>query len=298
MAEIERAAGSGFSSFWLGEHGGWDPLTVFAAVGDRAPGIQLGTSVMATYPRHPLALAAQALTTHAATGGRLTLGIGPSHRPTVEGRYGLTWQPPVEHTREVLEVVGPVLRGEDVQVHGKSITAFGGVAAPGTTAPSVLLGAHGPRMLRLAAELTDGVLTQWATPRFLDESLVPAVVSGAAVGAQPRIVVGLLVSVTSDMDATRRRVGEEFGAAATVPTLRAMLDRQGSGGAEDTLVAGDESAVEAEMRRFADAGATELVMLPVGSPEDQARTVGLLADVAARSSGAWAVSAGSGRASS
>ncbi|WP_066359936.1 LLM class flavin-dependent oxidoreductase [Herbidospora mongoliensis] len=70
LTEIEQAAANGFSRFWLGEHGGWDPLTVFAALGDRAPDIELGTSVVGTYPRHPLALAAQALTTQAATGRR------------------------------------------------------------------------------------------------------------------------------------------------------------------------------------------------------------------------------------
>ncbi|GAA0382837.1 hypothetical protein Acor_57690 [Acrocarpospora corrugata] len=69
LTEIESAAANGFSRFWLGEHGGWDPLTVFSALGDRAPGIEVATSVVGTYPRHPLALAAQALTTQAATGG-------------------------------------------------------------------------------------------------------------------------------------------------------------------------------------------------------------------------------------
>jgi F420-dependent oxidoreductase-like protein len=282
VEEIGRAATAGFSGFWLGEHAGWDPLTVFAALGDRAPGIELGTSVMGTYPRHPLALAAQALTTHAATGGRLTLGVGPSHKPTIEGRYGLTWDRPVDHVREVLEVLGPVLRGKQVDFHGTAITASGGVSAPGTTAPSLLLAAHGPRMLALAGEYADGVLTQWTTPRFLAETLVPAVLSAAAGRPRPRVVVGLFVSVTTDVEAARQRVGEDFGAAGTVPTFRALLERQGSTGVVDTLVAGDEAAVEAEIRRFADAGATELVMFPVGRPEDQARTVALLADVTTR----------------
>ncbi|GAA4581250.1 TIGR03564 family F420-dependent LLM class oxidoreductase [Planotetraspora phitsanulokensis] len=282
LTEIERAAANGFSRFWLGEHGGWDPLTVFAAVGDRAPDIELATSVVGTYPRHPLALAAQALTAHAATGGRLTLGIGPSHAPVVESRYGLTWQPPVQHTREVLDVLGPVLRGEEVEVRGRSITAVGGVAAPGVIPPSLLLAANGPRMLALAGERADGALTMWTTPRFLGEIVVPTVTTAAAGRAAPRIAVGLLASVTSDVDGTRRRVNTDFRQAATLPTFHALLDRQGSTGPDDTLVAGDEAHVEETVGRFADAGATELIIFPVGLPEDQDRTIALFADLAKR----------------
>lgn len=280
LTEIERAAANGFSRFWLGEHGGWDPLTVFAALGDRAPDIELATSVVGTYPRHPLALAAQALTAHAATGGRLTLGIGPSHAPVVEGRYGLTWQPPVRHTREILDVLRPVLRGEEVEVRGPSITAVGGVAAPGADPPSLLLAANGPRMLTLAGERADGALTMWTTPRFLGDVVVPTVTAAAAGRAAPRIAVGLLASVTSDVDGTRRRVNADFRQAATLPTFRALLDRQGSTGPDDTLVAGDETLVGETVGRFADAGATELIIFPVGSPGDQHRTIALFADLA------------------
>ncbi|GAA0996146.1 TIGR03564 family F420-dependent LLM class oxidoreductase [Acrocarpospora macrocephala] len=285
LAKIEHAAASGFSRFWLGEHGGWDPLTVFSALGDRAPGIEVATSVVGTYPRHPLALAAQALTTHAATGGRLTLGIGPSHAPVVEGRYGLTWRPPVQHAREMLDVLGPVLRGEQVEVRGAAVTAVGGVAAPGVTPPPLLLAANGPRMLALAGERADGALTMWPTPRFLGEVVVPTVITAAAGRAAPRIAVGLLTSVTSDVAGARERVNTDFRQAATLPTFRALLDRQGSTGPADTLVAGDEAVVEKTVARFADAGATELFVFPVGPPEDHDRTVALLADLARRHRG-------------
>ncbi|GAB1821499.1 TIGR03564 family F420-dependent LLM class oxidoreductase [Herbidospora sp. RD11066] len=282
LTEIEHAAASGFSRFWLGEHGGWDPLTVFAALGDRAPGIDLGTSVVGTYPRHPLALAAQALTTQAATGGRLTLGVGPSHAPVVASRYGLTWQSPLRHTRETLEVLAPVLHGEEVEVHGTSITAAGGVTAPGVTPPPLLLAANGPRMLALAGEHADGALTMWTTPRFLGETVVPTVTTAAAGRAAPRIAVGLLASVTSDVEGARHRVNTDFRQAATLPTFRALLDRQGSTGPDDTLVAGNEAHVEMTAARFADAGATELIIFPVGRPEDRDRTIALFADLAGR----------------
>ncbi|NAS23574.1 TIGR03564 family F420-dependent LLM class oxidoreductase [Herbidospora sp. NEAU-GS84] len=282
LAEIERAAAHGFSRFWLGEHGGWDPLTVFAALGDRAPGIDLATSVVGTHPRHPLALAAQALTTQAATGGRLTLGVGPSHQPVVESRYGLTWQPPVRHSREILEILGPVLRGEQVDVHGPSVTAVGGVSAPATAPPGLLLAANGPRMLALAGERADGALTMWTTPRFLDEVAVPIVTAAAAGRPAPRIAVGLLATVTSDVEGARERVDADFRHAAALPTFRGLLDRQGSSGPGDTLVAGDETAVEKAVGRFADAGATELIVFPVGRPDDHDRTIALFGGLARR----------------
>ncbi|PZG17230.1 TIGR03564 family F420-dependent LLM class oxidoreductase [Nonomuraea aridisoli] len=280
LSRIEHAAANGFARFWLGEHGEWDPLTVFAALGDRAPGIDVATSVMGMYPRHPLALAAQALTTQAATGGRLTLGIGHGHAPLVENRYGLTWRPPVRHAREILDVLGPVLRGEQVDVRGEAVTAAGGVTVPGVAPPSLLLAANGPRMLALAGERADGALTMWATPRFTGDVVVPAVTGAAAGRPAPRITVGLLVSVTSDVDGTRARVDADFRQAAAMPTFRSLLDRQGSASPADTLVTGDETAVEKMVRQYADAGATELIVFPAGLPEDHDRTVTLLADLA------------------
>ncbi|GAA0382830.1 hypothetical protein Acor_57680 [Acrocarpospora corrugata] len=103
--------------------------------------------------------------------------------------------------------------------------------------------------------------------------------------AAPRIAVGLLVSVTSDVAGAREGVSANFRQAATLPTFRALLDRQGSSGPQDTLVAGDEAAVEKAAGRFTDAGATELIVFPVGSTDDQARTVALFADLASRGRG-------------
>ena len=76
----------GFDSYWLPQHFGADMLTVIAMAGMQTHRIELGTAVVPTYPRHPVALAQQALTAQVAVGGRLTLGIGVSYRSTVEER--------------------------------------------------------------------------------------------------------------------------------------------------------------------------------------------------------------------
>ncbi|GGO38771.1 TIGR03564 family F420-dependent LLM class oxidoreductase [Streptomyces lasiicapitis] len=281
---VEHAAADGFARAWLNESTGWDPLTVFAALGERAPGIELGTSVVPLFPRHPFTLAAQALTAQAAVGGRLTLGVGPSHAALVEARFGLPWDRPLRRVHEYLDVLDPVLRGAEAEVRGETVTAVGGVAAPGTKAPPVLLAAHGPKMLALAGERADGVLTIWTGPRLLADYVVPGVTAGAAGrAAPPRITVGVMASVTADPDGVRAGVAGTYGMAGTLPSYRGTLDRQGIGGPEETLVAGDEAVVEAAVRRFAEAGATELMLFPEGSPADRARTVALFAELAGRS---------------
>ena len=279
LGQIEEAATAGFATAWLGEVGGWDPLTVFAALGTRAPGIGLGTAVMATFARHPLAMAAQALVAQAATGNRVTLGLGPSHQVVVEGRLGLVWDRPLLRVREYLDVLQPVLGGAEVDVRGVTMAAAGGVTAPGAVPPPVLVAAHGPRMLALAGERTDGVITIWARAPYVADFVVPTV-TAAAGGCSRHVVVGVIASVTADPDVARREVAERLAVAATLPTYRGSLDRQGLGGIEDTVVAGDESVVADAVRRFAEAGATEFVLFPYGPAADRSRTVAVLAQLA------------------
>lgn len=269
VADIEGAAAAGYDTAWVGDRAGWDALTLLAAVGDR--GIDLGTAVTTTYPRHPLALAAQALTTQAATGGRLVLGIGPSHAPLVEGRYGLPFDRPGTHTEEYLEILRPALAGAAADLDGRVLSGHGGVTAPGVAAPPVLLAAHGPRLLRLARDRADGVLSTWTTPRGVADLLRPAV------GDTAQVVASVVVALTADPDGTRAVVGSAFGAADGLPSYRRWLDRQGLAGAADTIVAGDERVLAESVRAFADAGTTELTVVPVGGDEERARTAGFLA---------------------
>ena len=111
-ADAKRAAEEGFSSFWLSQIFGPDSLTALAAIAEDAPGIELGTSVVPLYRSHPVALAQQALTVQAATGGRLTLGIGPAHQIFVEHMLGLSWARPYTQTKEALAVINGLVRGE------------------------------------------------------------------------------------------------------------------------------------------------------------------------------------------
>jgi F420-dependent oxidoreductase-like protein len=263
----------GFARAWFGQRTGWDPLMLIAAVGDRAPRIGLGTAIVVTWPRHPLVLAAEALTAQAAVQGRLTLGIGPSHQMIVERRFGYRWHRPGQHVEDQLAVLAPALRGEAVEVHGETLMAAGGLTVPDTPAPPLLLAAHGPRLLRLAGEQADGVITTWTDARSLAEHVVPAVRAAAAGRPDPQVVVGVIATLTDDPDAARAHVAQAFGMAGELPSYRRSLDQAGLAGPEDTILAGNEAELEKAVRRFADAGATELQLCPVGPPAEQSRTI-------------------------
>src|ERR1700734_3966582 len=150
---LRRAADDGFASAWMNNIFGLDALTALAVAGSAVPGIELGTAVVPTYPRHPAALAQQALTVAAATGGRLALGVGTSHEGVVANMFGYDFGKPVEHTREYLSVLRPLLHGEPAKVHGNQVSADIRLSTPGPTPVPLLLAALGPRMLRLAAPL-------------------------------------------------------------------------------------------------------------------------------------------------
>jgi F420-dependent oxidoreductase-like protein len=280
VTKTRAAADAGLTGVWMGDHLSWDALTTLAALGQAVPGIELGTSVVTTYPHHPLTLAARALTVQALTGNRLTLGIGASHQLLVEGWFGYSYEKPARHVREYVEVLAPALAGETVAYEGQTVKANGTVVVPGAEPPPLMIAAHGPHMLRIAGERADGIQTAWTGPRTLAEYIVPSITKAAAGRPAPRILTGIPVAVTADADGVRKWVSETFGMAAQLPSYRGVLEREGLTEVVDVCLIGDEAAVEQGIRRLFDAGATDLAAGLVGSPEDQQRTLDLLATLA------------------
>jgi 5,10-methylenetetrahydromethanopterin reductase len=149
--QLRRAADDGFASFWMSNIFGLDALTALAVAGSQVPGIELGTAVVPSYPRHPAVLAQQALTVALATGpGRLSLGIGLSHKIVIEDMYGHSFDKPARHMREYLSVLLPLLDGTPVSVKGDTLSANIGLSTPRAGRVPVLLAALAPRMLDLA----------------------------------------------------------------------------------------------------------------------------------------------------
>lgn len=274
------ARSAGMSSAWTSDIGSWDALTALAAVGRVVPEIELATGVVVSHSRPPLTMAAQALTVQSATGNRLTLGVGVSHQHVVEPQFGASFDRPARHLREYLTALLGLLRGEAVDVQGETLRVTGELSTPGVRAPSVLVGALGPAMLRVAGELADGTVTVWTGPRGLGEHIVPTITTAAAGRAAPRVVAASLVTVTDDEDAARAAVDEQYGRARDVPHYRAALDLDGFASMGEATIAGDEAAVERQISARFDAGATEFLALPYGNAEQRKRTMCLVADLA------------------
>jgi F420-dependent oxidoreductase-like protein len=284
VARARVLASTGVASLWSSQLFGWDTLTVLAVVGREVPGIDLGTAVIPVQPRHPMMLAEQALTVQNASGARLTLGIGLSHQVVVEGAWGYSFDRPARYMREYLSVLVPLLRGEQVSFNGEVIqtNTFGPLDVAPTPPPPVLVAALGPTMLRMAATLADGTVTWMAGPATIADHIVPTITAAALDAGRPlpQVVVTLPVCVSDDPDAARARADRIFAVYGQLPSYRAMLDREGVSGPADVAVVGSEDEVSAQIRRLADAGATEFSGAVYGTPDEVERSRALLGALA------------------
>jgi len=265
---IEGYERDGFDSVYMGSVTGTDSMTVLSLAGQRTSRIELGTSIVPTYLRHPVAMAMQALTTQAATGGQFALGLGPSHKPFVEGALGLSYERPALHMREYLTVLGPLLRGEAVSFSGEFFRVNGQVRVPGVEPPPILISALAPVMLRLAGEMTDGTITWMTGPRTLETHTVPRInkAAEAAGRPRPRVVAGFPVVVTDDPAGAREKAARAFVVYGTLPNYRRMLEKEGASGPADIAIAGNEAEVERQIRAIAATGTTDFLagMFTVG----------------------------------
>ena len=279
LHRISDAERDGFDSYWLPQHFGADMLTVIAMAGMQTHRIELGTAVVPTYPRHPVALAQQALTAQVSVGGRLTLGIGVSHRSTIEGWLGLSYSHPVRHIEEYLSVLRPLLQESSVDFRGREFQVAGELQIPDADMVScpVLLAALGPRMLEIAGRLADGTITWMTGPNTLREHVIPHLneAASAAGNPEPRVCVGFPIAVTDHPGRARARADRLFQHYAVLPSYRAMLEREGVETPGEIAIVGNEGEVEDQLRHLAETGATDLLatIFPVdGSHTSATRT--------------------------
>jgi len=160
-----------------------DPLVVFAAAAARAARIEFGSSIVPTYPRHPLALAQAALALDQLAPGRLRLGVGPSHKPAIQGTWGLPFDSPLTHLREYLTILNAILKEGKVSFHGEILHAEAQIPMP--TQVRVMASALRPKAFRLCGELTDGAIS-WLCPlSYIRDVAAPALREGAAQAGRP-----------------------------------------------------------------------------------------------------------------
>lgn len=279
VGRASDARHAGFASVWLPQSSSFDALTALVVMGREVPEIELGTAVIPTFPRHPAVLAAQALTANAAVDGRLTLGIGLSHKAAIEGRYGLSYERPARHMQEYLSVLLPLIRTGRSEYTGETLSGRLELSIPGARPTPVLLAALQPAMLRLAGSMADGTITWCTGPITLERQVVPEITKAAAGAGRdaPRVVVALPCCVTDDEPDGRRKCDEQLRGYGQIPVYRAVLDSEGVATPGDVSVVGDEKSVSAQLQRLEEIGATDFVAIPAGSPDDRARTLAHLA---------------------
>ncbi len=274
----------GFDSAWMpGIPNGPDILTLLAIAGRSTDRIEIGTAIVPTYPRHPVALAAQALTVNDAIGGRLTLGIGVSHQPVIERQYGLNYSHPVAHMREYLQVLRPLLEHQSVDFSGDhfKVRTRLAISTGGRAAPSVLIAALAPNMLRVAGELADGTVTFMTGITTTTKAIVPGIVAAAAAATRPapRVIIGIPVMCTDDVEAGRALANKEFALYGKLPAYQAMMAGEGASSPADVLVIGNEAHVATQVARSFARGITDFQATPFGTPEDIERTIACLATI-------------------
>jgi F420-dependent oxidoreductase-like protein len=252
--EIEAA---GLDHVWLANIFSFDAITTLALIGRETSRVRVGTAVTPTYPRHPGALAQQAMTTAAATNNRFTLGIGLSHQVVIENMFGMSYDKPAKHMREYLSVLMPLLRGETVSFQGEQYQVNGlTLDIPGGTDLPVVVAALGPAMIKLTAEMADGTNTWMVGPKTMEEHIIPSF--QAAGKSDPDIVAGMPIVLTTNIDDAKAKIAQNLTVYGQLPSYRAMLDREGAAGPADIAIVGDENQLRGQIKRFQDMGVTRL----------------------------------------
>ena len=264
----QRVEAAGLDNIWMANIFSFDAIGTLAIVGRETSRIGLGTAVTPTFPRHPTALAQQALTTAAATGNRFTLGIGLSHKVVIENMLGLSYDRPAAHMREYLDVLMPLLRGETVTYEGKLYQVRGlALATPGAEPVPTVVAALGPLMLRIAGELANGTNTWMVGPKTMENHIVAKLSTAAQAAGRPtpRVVGGVPVALTTKPDDARQQIAQALTIYGQLPSYRAMLDREGVDGPADIALVGDENLLRGAIDRFRNAGVTDLnaAIMPV-----------------------------------
>jgi F420-dependent oxidoreductase-like protein len=275
LGDFVKAEAEGFRSIWIGQVFDHDVLTLLALAGTRTSRIELGTSVVPLPPRHPTVLAQQALTTQLATQGRLCLGVGCGHPVILDRKLGLEPDHPLARTREALEVLKPLLRGEYVKYAGTYQRMRVGTPIAGAEAPSLILAALGPRMIELAGELTDGVTVVYVGAQYIAERVRPLLPPTA------RIVASLPISVTDRPEIVRPAIDEYIRPSTTLPVYQRVIRAQQVERVSELSLIGSVAEVEDGLARLAESGVTDLnpVILKVeGDPDSAPRTRALLAE--------------------
>ncbi|MEH3130358.1 MAG: LLM class F420-dependent oxidoreductase [Mycolicibacterium neoaurum] len=267
IAQARSAYDAGVRQIWLAQQFDHDAIGLAGLIGAAVPRLGVGTSVVPLNPRHPLIVAAQAQTAQAAAHGNFSLGIGlGAHKPEQDA-FGRSWPNPVARLREHLQVLRAVFDDGAVDFHGAEFTAGPEwpVSVAGGTPVPVYVAAMGPKALRVTGELADGTLPYLAGPRTVGEFIVPEITAAAAAAGRPapKIIAMVPALVTDDVDAGRALAADTLAFYATIPSYQRVIEREQLDSIADLAAVGDAATVRAQLRRYVDAGATDVALSPL-----------------------------------
>lgn len=272
VARAKTAERLGFESVWTTQMpDARDASLVLAAYAYATQRVKLGTGVLPIYTRHPTAMAQMAATLDELSGGRFILGIGISHKVTVESMWGIRLEHPVEAMREYLTILRTSMQEGSCSFEGEFFTARWAHSAPRPTNLPIMISALNPRMLELAGELADGVVLWMCSPAYIRDHVIPPIDAGRKkVGKQMdgfEVVAAVPVCLTTDRAAGQDVFRATIERYAGLPYYRKMMDASGfkaeleagrvSEGMIDELAGiGDEEQVQAAILRYREAGVT------------------------------------------
>ncbi|HEY9035727.1 MAG TPA: LLM class F420-dependent oxidoreductase [Pseudomonadales bacterium] len=288
IAEVQQAEAMGFEQAWMGQVFSTDAIGMMTLLGRETKTIHLGTAVTPIYPRHPTALALQALTASAASDGRFDLGIGVSHQLVMEDMFGLSYERPAARTEEYLRVLMPLLRGEQCDFDGNDYRVHAKMTVPGAHAVPVLVAALGERMLRIAGTLADGTSTWMTGPNTLAHHIIPTITQAARDAGRPapRIVASFPIVLTDDTSTVREVLTKKIGVYGYLPSYKAMLEREGTDNPVDIAMVGNEAALLERLDHLRDIGVTDFNAFCIGTDNTAtARTMAFLASIKAQLAG-------------
>jgi F420-dependent oxidoreductase-like protein len=234
VRRVRRAEELGYDSVFTTHLAGFDSLTVLAAYAGATERVRLGTGVLPMYSRSPAATAQQAATVDAIAAGRLVLGIGVSHKVTVENWFGSEIGKPVREMREYVGVLRAIFAGEEPpQDNERFRTQFRFMGPAVRPDLPIYVAGLSPGMLRLAGEVGDGVVLWLCNPDYIRDVVIPEVTTGRERAGKPLegfdVVAAVPSAVTDDPEAARARLRGELVTYFSLPFYRKMLERSGFG---------------------------------------------------------------------
>jgi F420-dependent oxidoreductase-like protein len=272
-----------------------DALVVFGAAALQTKRILFGTSIMMTFPRHPLSMAQAALAVDQLAPDRLRLGVGPSHKPFIENIFAMPFEKPQQHLREYLTILRSMLYEGRVDFQGSRLGAHAAHSPPGKTGVKVFASALRTSAFKLCGEMADGAISWMCPLPYLRDSAAPALREGAMTAGRevPPLVAHVMVCVSEDAAAVRAAALAQASYYPQLPYYAQMLADAGYPEAKEgkfsdrmidgMVVHGSAEQVKERLRKLPTFGVNELlaaVVEPINDPNAYERTVQVLGELA------------------